>query len=108
MKCRAYHDNALTVLQKKAMNESIRAEFSKLLTRYNRDTAAQIFHILHFDYGFGQARLEKFAKKLSEMQKGQEERYDLKTDDTPWICEHQLKADGIDFEALYGDGKIEV
>ena len=84
----------------KSVKDDIAAEFLKLLDRYNRDAALQVIHILHFEFGFGEKRLQKFADCLTLMQKEQKERYELEDEDTPWICEVQLKRDGIDVEKI--------
>ena len=92
--------NEPTPEQRKALKNEVAKEFNKLIALYNHDTALQVIHILHFDFGFGQQRLQKFAEKLSEMQIAQRERYELSDGDTPWLCEKQLKDDGIDIDAL--------
>jgi hypothetical protein len=89
-----------TATQRKALKKEVAKEFNKLLDRYNHDTAIQVLHILHFDFGFGQARLQKFADRLNQMQIDQRERYELTDSDTPWLCEKQLKDDGIDLGEL--------
>lgn len=99
MKCRITK-NQPNSAQRKALRQEVVKEFNNLLYRYNHDTAMQVLHILHFDFGFGQARLQKFADKLTEMQSNQKERYELEESDTPWLCEKQLKEDGIDVNAL--------
>lgn len=97
------HKNEPNAEQRKALRKEVVKEFNKLLKRYNHDTAMQVIHILHFDFGFGQQRLQKFADKLTEMQIVQKERYELPESDTPWLCEKQLQEDGIDISALLGD-----
>lgn len=92
--------NEPTATQRRALKKVVATEFNNLLDRYNHDTALQVLHILHFDFGFGQSRLQKFADKLTEMQKDQRERYELTDDETPWLCEKQLKEDGIDLNEL--------
>ena len=94
--------NEPTAEQRKYLKQEVVKEFSKLLERYNHDTAMQVLHILHFDFGFGQSRLQKFADKLTEMQANQKERYELSDSDTPWLCEKQLKESGIDTDSLIG------
>jgi galactokinase len=96
-------NNKPTAKQRKALRQEVVKEFNKLLERYNRDTALQILHILHFNFGFGQQRLQRFADKLEEMQKGQEERYELEQSDTPWLCERQLKQAGINVAKILGE-----
>ena len=86
--------------QKKIIKQEVSKEFTKQRERYNHNTALQVLHILRFDFGFGQERLQRFADKLCEMQKRQEEFYELSPDDTPWICEKQLENSGIDVEKI--------
>jgi hypothetical protein len=92
--------NQPTAQQKKVLEQEVIREFNKHLERYNHSTAVQVLHILRFDYGFGQARLQKFADKLCEMQKHQEEFYELPPGDTPWLCEKQLRDSGIDIDKI--------
>lgn len=99
MNCRIYK-NTPNSGQRRALRNEVSKEFNKLLDRYNHDTAMQVIHILHFDFGFGQQRLQRFADKLKEMQIGQEERYELPISDVPWLCEKQLAEDGINIDEL--------
>lgn len=92
--------NRISNKQYQAIHSEVVKEFEKQLKGYNRDAAMQVLHILHFDFGFGQQRLQKFADKLTEMQAYQKERYELSDSDTPWICEKQLTDDGIDIENI--------
>ena len=94
------NNNKPNAAQRKALRQEVAKEFNKLLERYNHDTAMQVIHILHFDFGFGQQRLQRFADKLTEMQVNQTERYELPDEDTPWLCEKQLIEDGIDVDEL--------
>lgn len=94
------NNNQPNAEQRKALKQQVAIEFEKLLKQYNHDTAMQVLHILHFDFGFGQSRLQRFADKLTEMQADQKERYELPDSDTPWLCEKQLQEDGIDIDTL--------
>jgi hypothetical protein len=87
-----------------SVKEDIKKQFLILLDKYNRDAALQVLHILHFEFGFGEKRLQKFAECLNQMQKDQKERYELEDDDTPWICEEQLKRSGIDVQHILKGG----
>lgn len=96
----------LTAKEMKAVREECQRQFDGLLEVYNRQVALQLLHVLHFDYGFGQQRLENFSKRLREMQTGMRSRYELTESDTAWICEQQLRADHIDVDTLLeGDKK---
>ena len=89
-----------TAKQKEIVRAECKKEFLRHLNKYNHDTALQVIHILHFDFGFGQKRLQQFANKLLEMQIKQKERYELLDCDTPWLCERQLKESGIDIDKI--------
>ena len=93
-------NNKPTSAQKKIIKQEVSKEFTKQFERYNRNTALQVIHILHFDFGFGQKRLQQFADKLLEMQIKQKERYELSDSDTPWLCETQLRESGIDIDKI--------
>ena len=95
------NSNKPTATQRKALREECVKEFDKLLANYNQQAAIQILHILRFDYGFGQERLNKFADKLNEMQIKTMERYEVKDDDIPNICEIKLRDSGIDIDNFF-------
>jgi hypothetical protein len=86
--------------QDKLIKQECRKEFAKLLDQYNRESAIQVLHILHYDFNFGEKRLMKFADKLNEMQRKQKETYELEYSDTAWICEKQLADKGFDVDKI--------
>ena len=88
----------------RSVKDDIAKQFTLLLDRYNYDAALQVLHILHFEFGFGEKRLQRFADCLTEMQKYQKDRYELEDEDTPWICEEQLRRDGIDIKRIIRSG----
>ena len=99
MKARIYN-NQLTSAQRQALHQECVKEFSKLLSKYNREVALQVLHILRFDFGFGQERLRRFADKLENMQTKTVDRYEVKNEDIPNICEIQLRESGINLDEL--------
>lgn len=88
----------------KSVKDDIAKQFQKLLDKYNYDAACQILHILHFEFGWGQKRLERFASCLTQMQKEQKECFELDDEDTPWICAEQLRRDGIYVDKILKGG----
>ena len=100
MKCRA--SKKLNNKQQDIIKNEVALEFQKHIDRYNRDSAVQVLHILHFKEGRGMKRLQRFADDLVSMQRAQKERYELGDDATPWLCYKQLMADGIDVGQLLG------
>lgn len=87
----------------KSVKNDIAKQFYLLLDKYNYEASVQVIHILHFEFGFGEKRLKRFAELLNQMQQEQKERYELENEDTPWICEEQLRQSGIDFKKLMSD-----
>lgn len=85
-----------TPKQKEIIEEECRKEFYNLLGDYNKQVAVQILYILHFEYGWGMKRLERFSDLLADMQNQMVERYEMRDDDTPWLCRKKLEDDGID------------
>lgn len=84
----------------KSVKDDIAKEFVKLLDRYNYEASCQVLYILHFEFGWGEKRLKRFADCLTQMQKEQKERFELEDEDTPWICAEQLRKDGVDVSSL--------
>lgn len=89
-----------TAAQRRALKIQVKQDFEKLLELYNKEVALQVLNILHFDFGFGQSRLQKFADKLTQMQIETIDRYEMTDEDTPWLCEKQLKEDGINIDEI--------
>ena len=89
-----------TAKQKSMIHNACKEVFLGNLKHYNYDAAIQVIHILHFEFGFGQKRLERFAELLCKMQTEQRKRYELTEEDTPWLCEKQLQEDGINVQKL--------
>ena len=90
-------------MSKSVKNDNAK-QFYLLLDKYNYEASVQVIHILHFEFGFGEKRLQRFADCLTEMQKYQKDRYELDDEDTPWICEEQLRRDGIDIKRIIRSG----
>lgn len=99
MKC---HTPELSKKQLETVRVECNKQFYELLDKFNRQASLQILHVLHFEYGFGQQRLEQFARRLTKVQNELHDRYEMSNNDTPWICEQQLKADRIDVDAILG------
>lgn len=92
------NNNTPNASQRKALRAECVKEFDKLLELYNKQVALQVLHILRFDFGFGQERLQSFSDKLAEMQIKTLDRYEAEDSDVPDICEIQLRDSGIDID----------
>ena len=102
MYCRINKNNP-NAAQKKALRIEVQKEFNKLLDRYNRDANLMLLNVLHFQFGFGQKRLQQFLDAFTKMQAEQKERYELPLSDVPWLCEKKLEDSGINVKALLGE-----
>ena len=94
------NNNKPNSAQRKALRQECVKEFDKLLGLYNKQVALQVLHILRFDFGFGQERLERFSKRMAEMQIKTIDRYEVVDEDVPDICEIQLRNSGIDIKKI--------
>lgn len=94
------NNNQPNAAQRRALKQECAKEFDKLLSLYNKQVALQVLHILRFDFGFGQERLQKFSDKLANMQNNTISRYLVEDEEVPDICEMKLRDSGIDVDAL--------
>lgn len=90
----------LTKRERDAVSVECKRQFAELLKDYNKQAMVQVLYTLHTEYGFGQARLEEFTRRLTAVQTGLETRYEMKRGDTPWLCEIKLREDHIDVDKL--------
>lgn len=86
----------LNLKQRKIVEQECIKEFDRLLEAYNKEAVLQVLYILRFEFGFGQKRLKDFAEKLAAMQSKTIDRYEVKNEDVPDICEIRLRESGID------------
>ena len=86
----------LNLKQRKIVEQECLKEFDRLLEAYNKEAVLQVLYILRFEYGFGQQRLKEFCDKLAVMQSKTVNRYEVKDEDVPDICEIKLRESGID------------
>ena len=98
------NNNTPNSAQRKALRQECVKEFDNLLGLYNRQVALQVLHILRFDFGFGQKRLEQFSERLGDMQIKTISRYEATDGEVPDICEIQLRDSGIDVDKLLKEG----
>lgn len=97
------NNNTPNASQRKVLRQECVKEFDKLLALYNRQVALQVFHILRFDFCFGQQRLKKFSDKLAEMQITTIDRYEATHGEIPDICEIHLRDSGINIKEIFGE-----
>ena len=86
----------LNLKQRNIVKQECLKEFDRLLEAYNKEAVLQVLYILRFEYGFGQQRLKEFCDKLAAMQSKTVNRYEVKDEEVPDICEIKLRESGID------------
>lgn len=95
----------LTAAEKKALDIEIKKE----LVNFNRQNWIEIDALfvwwvrrrLHF----GEKRLKKFYFEFHEEFRKLIERYELGSEDGPWLCTEQLKEEGFDLEAWHDEAE---
>lgn len=95
------NNGAPSAARRRALKKECIREFDELLSKFNRQVVLQVLYILRFDFGFGQERLNKFADKLNAMQITTVEKYEVKDDDVPNICEMKLRDSGIEVDRFF-------
>lgn len=92
--------NRMTVNQKKAMETEIRKQIGENLNSMSSDLISIVLWQLHEQLGFGKKRLLRFYKSFAPSLRALVDYYDLPDNDQGFICNHQLKAIGIDVDKM--------
>ena len=90
----------------KAEEKAIKLELQRQLVEYERKHLLELEAIflwrLHEKLGFGAKRLYEFYKDLSKDYEDLLRRYEMDTEDGPWLCTQKLKEIGVDLEHWEG------
>lgn len=89
----------------KKEQEAIDQEICRQLKEASRqdeiDRESCILWMLHVHFGFGPRRLRKAWELFYQQNHELTKRYDLPTDDGPWICRQKLLDYGINLEEWF-------
>lgn len=89
-----------TPIQKRALEREATRQFLSLIDKYNRDAIIMMCNTLYFKFNFTEEQLKEFCREFTNVQKERQERYDMPEADVPWLCEIQLRDEGINIEEL--------
>lgn len=88
--------------QNEIIKEAVTEEMNTQIDRFIENMTMQMLYVLHFKFGFGQKRLEQFAQFLTAQQGELKEKYEMKHDDIPFLCQKKLEDDGINLDKIMG------
>lgn len=86
----------LTSAEKKALDMEIRRQFAEYTRKYEIEIESMVLLAIREEFGFGEERLKRTHKALSEGIDNLVERYQLNEDDAAWLCTYKLKEQGFD------------
>lgn len=87
---------ALTSAEKKALDMEIRRQFAEYSKKYELEIESMVLLALREDFGFGEERLKRTHKALSEGIDSLVKRYQMEDSDAAWLCTYKLKEQGFD------------
>ena len=85
----------LSKAEQKAMEIEINRQIVESEKKHMDDIDIIVLYVLHTRFGFGKSRLRKFYDAFREEYQSLVDYYQM-PDDSEWLAEYKLKADGID------------
>ena len=79
-----------TAKQRKELKKECKNEFFHLLELYNKQVSLQIMHTLHFDFGFGEKRLNAFYAAIGKFFEGEKFNKTLADEAEAWAKKHNI------------------
>ena len=86
----------LSAAEKKALNMEIGRQLADYSQKYELEIEAMVLLMLRTEFGFGEERLKRAHKALSEGIDNLVERYQMEDGDAAWLCTYKLKEQGFD------------
>ena len=86
----------LTTAERKALDMEIRRQFAEYTRKYELEIESMFLLAIREEFGFGEGRLKRTHKALSEGIDNLVKRYQLNEDDSAWLCTYKLKEQGFD------------
>lgn len=86
----------LSVAEKKALDIEISRQLAEYSQKYEEEIEAMVLLMLRTEFGFGEERLKRAHKALSEGIDNLVERYQMEDEDAAWLCTYKLKEQGFD------------
>lgn len=86
----------LSVAEKKALDMEISRQLAEYSQKYELEIEAMVLLMLRTEFDFGEERLKRAHKALSEGIDNLVERYQMEDGDAAWLCTYKLKEQGFD------------
>lgn len=86
----------LSAAEKKALDMEISRQLAEYSQKYELEIEAMVLLMLRAEFGFGEERLKRAHKALSEGIDDLVKRYQMEEDDAAWLCTYKLKEQGFD------------
>ena len=86
----------LTTAERKALDMEIRRQFAEYTRKYELEIESMFLLAIREEFGFGEERLKRTHKALSEGIDNLVKRYQLNEDDAARLCTYKLKEQGFD------------
>lgn len=86
----------LTTAERKALDMEIRRQFAEYTRKYELEIESMFLLAIREEFSFGEERLKRTHKALSEGIDNLVKRYQLNEDDAAWLCTYKLKEQGFD------------
>lgn len=74
----------------------IRRQFAEYSKKYELEIESMVLLALRDEFGFGEERLKRTHKALSEGIDELVKRYKMEDSDSAWLCTYKLKEQGFD------------
>lgn len=91
----------MTPPMEKAMQGEIRRQIRLADEKYNRGFCAMVLWACHEVFGVGPIRLKRLFDQYNLLHEELMRRYELGTEDQPWLAENQLREIGVDLDEWY-------
>lgn len=85
--------------EQKAMEMEINRQMAEIDRQNMMEIDAIILWELHEQFGFGVKRLKTFHDNFVQRYKDLISRYEMDSEDGPWLCKEKLKEIGVDLES---------
>ena len=86
----------LSAAEKKALDMEISRQLAEYSQKYEEEIEAVVLLMLRTEFGFGEERLKRAHKALSEGIDDLVKQYQMEDGDAAWLCTYKLKEQGFD------------
>ena len=86
----------LSAAERKALNMEISRQLAEYSQKYEEEIESMVLLMLRSEFGFGEGRLKRAHKALSDGIDDLVNRYQMEDEDAAWLCTYKLKEQGFD------------